>query len=105
MSTELARRMAIRTAARTAFVELQNSQALRRALLRKPSVTRVNYENGDLVFYWQLRKGKIHEWRGLAVVIGPAGASKFWLSQGAGTVQVSHEQLRPAEDEEIWWPG
>ncbi|CAK0838337.1 unnamed protein product [Prorocentrum cordatum] len=106
VSTELARRMAIRTAARTAFVELQNSQALRRALLRKPRVTRINYQNGDLAFYWRLRKGtELHEWRGPAVVIGPAGASNFWLSHGAGTVQVSHEQLRPAEDEEIWWPG
>ncbi|CAK0836533.1 unnamed protein product [Prorocentrum cordatum] len=106
VSTELARRMAIRTAARTAFVELQNSQALRRALLRKPRVARINYQNGDLAFYWRLRKGtKLHEWRGPAVVIGPAGASNFWLSHGAGAVHVSHEQLRPAEDEGIWWPG
>ncbi|CAK0825635.1 unnamed protein product, partial [Prorocentrum cordatum] len=106
VSTELARRMAIRTAARTAFVELQNSQALRRTLLRKPRVARINYQNGDLAFYWRLRKGtKLHEWRGPAVVISPAGASNFWLSHGAGTVQVSHEQLRPAEDGEIWWPG
>ncbi|CAK0841557.1 unnamed protein product [Prorocentrum cordatum] len=77
-SIEFAKRAAIHTAARTAFVELQHSRAPRRALLRKPRVARVNYQSCDPAFYQRLRKKiKLHEWRGPAVAIGPAGASIF----------------------------
>jgi len=99
-STELARRMAIRSAARRAFVELQNSQALRRALLRKPRVSRLNWGQGDIVFYYRKKNG-IEQWRGPAIVIGPAGRANYWLAHGAGTVLASQEQLRSAEDEDL----
>ncbi|CAK0798448.1 unnamed protein product [Prorocentrum cordatum] len=90
VSTELARRMAIRTAARTAFVELQNSQALRRALLRKPRVTRISYQNGDLVFYWRLRKGtKLHD------------EEIWWPGQGDDpNIEELNELIRQVEKED-----
>eukprot|EP00959_Pyramimonas_sp_CCMP1952_P151671 3173492-Pyramimonas_sp.AAC.1 len=57
VSTELARRTALHAAARTACAGLQDSQALRRALMRKPRVARANNQKGDPAFYWRLRTG------------------------------------------------
>ena len=45
----------IRTTARKAVIELQDSRALRKALLARPRVSR-DFRPGDLVAYWRNQK-------------------------------------------------
>ena len=51
----IARAQQIRTTARKAVIELQDSRALRKALLARPRVSR-DFRPGDLVAYWRNQK-------------------------------------------------
>ena len=104
-SDQLARRYRIRTAARCAFVEMQNDDSLRRALLARSRVHRGDFEPGTYVYWWRIPKHKTEGvWRGPGVVIGNKGDS-VWVSCGTYTILCAREQLREAVSEELWAPG
>jgi hypothetical protein len=104
-SDALARRIAIRTAARKAFCEAQSDQAIRRALVHRNRVKPREYEQGDLVFVFReyrtgQNKSKRGIWRGPSIVIGKEGGN-YWVSQNGRCVLCAREHLRPALGEEI----
>ena len=74
----IARAQQIRTTARKAVIELQDSRALRKALLARPRVSR-DFRPGDLVAYWRNQKwvkGELNQqgrWYGTAIVLGFVG--------------------------------
>jgi hypothetical protein len=99
-----ARRQAIRTAARVATIELQDSKALRRAIAARPRGG-VEYAPGDEVAYWRLPRGKRSQktrtgrWYGRAVVLGKVGRN-FVLIHRQEVIRAAPEQLRYATTEE-----
>ncbi|CAK0820255.1 unnamed protein product [Prorocentrum cordatum] len=101
------RQLKMRTAARKAFMEMQNDSTMRKALLGRARVTPHPLEQGDLCFYYrQLKKGSIKKgtWLGPAVVVGKQGQN-YWISHGGFTKLIAPEHARPISSEEIWWPG
>ena len=100
------RRVLLRTAARRAFMEMQNDNGLRKALLGRTRVKPASYAPGDLAHYYRKGNGygvKTGTWRGPAVVVGHQGVN-HWLAHGGFTQLVVPEHLRPADPEELWWP-
>ena len=86
-------RLDIRCRARQAFLEADNSQAIRRACLRRFSPPRGPYNAGDWVFVWvsktspnRLSAGK---WHGPAKVVAQEGKSVIWLSHAIRIVRCS----------------
>eukprot|EP00435_Cladocopium_sp_Y103_P018919 s1103_g4.t1 len=63
----------MRSSARRAFIEADNSSSLRRALLRRTRPMRGPYEIGDLVLYWRRRGANMRRdhgrWYGPAAVV------------------------------------
>ncbi|CAE7237433.1 RE2 [Symbiodinium necroappetens] len=90
------KRLLLRQWAREAFVYIDGSQRLRRAMLRQAHPMRGPYRTGDLVSYF--RKGK---WFGPARVLSLEGKASYWLVHGGMTVLVAETALRPATVEEI----
>ena len=90
------RRLLLRQWAREAFVYIDGSQRLRRAMLRQAHPMRRPYRTGDLVSYF--RKGR---WFGPAHVLSLEGKASYWLVHGGMTVLVAETALRPATVEEI----
>ena len=90
----------IRTLARKAFVEADNSSALRRALLRRSRPMRGPYEVGDWLLYWRQRGSNLRrtrgQWHGPACVIAVEGLRNIWLNHSGRLVRASPEQVRPA---------
>lgn len=112
-NTSIGRRFAIQTAARKAFVEMQNDDTLRRSLLRRTRVHRGLFSPGDRVFYWRdPTKGRAvgsnsrsaGGWKGPAVVIGHEGTN-VWVSHHGRALLSSSEHLRMAVVEEMWAPN
>lgn len=104
--------MELRTAARVAFIELQNDDLLRRSLLSKTSATPLVYRPGDQAFYYRKVRPSDYAqnlvlsddvWRETAQIIGAEGNS-YWVSHHSSLLKISAEQLRPAVDEEVWSP-
>ncbi|CAE8594596.1 unnamed protein product, partial [Polarella glacialis] len=101
----MARRMAIRTAARKSFICGQNDDAIRRALVHRNRVKKHQFEIGEYCYYFrEIRQGRNRkpkaQWLGPAVVVGLEGGNS-WLSCGGKCVLCSQEHMRPAEDEEL----
>eukprot|EP00435_Cladocopium_sp_Y103_P019702 s2149_g4.t1 len=100
----LAKAEAIRTTARHAIIQLQDSRAMRVALLARPRVP-LHYEPGALVAYWRCQKwvqGKLvqgGQWYGTAVVLGHVGRNLV-LAHRKQILRAAPEQLRPATSEE-----
>ena len=92
---EYGRRMLIRQWAKEAFMYVDSSQRLRRAMLRQSHPLRGPYHTGDLVSYH--RRGR---WFGPARVLSMEGKS-IWLVHGGMTVLVPETACRPASVEEI----
>ena len=93
-------RLELRTKARQAFLEADNSQAIRRAILRRSNPMRGPFRAGDWVLYWipkspnRLAAGR---WHGPSRVICSEGLSTVWLSHGHKMIRCAPEQhLRPA---------
>ena len=94
------RSLELRTSARKAFIEADNSSAFRRALLRRSRPIRGPFEPGDLVLYWKrvganLRRDR-GRWHGPARVLMLDGRHVIWLSHAGKLIRASPEQLRPA---------
>ena len=87
----------IRQSAKEAFMQVDSSMRIRKAMLRKTTPLRGPYRAGDLVCF--LKKDK---WFGPARVLAPEGKSSFWLVHGGVTVLVAETACRPALAEEIY---
>ncbi|CAE8740947.1 unnamed protein product [Polarella glacialis] len=101
----MARRMAIRTAARKSFICCQNDDAIRRALVHRNRVKKHQFEIGEYCYYFrEIRQGRNRkpkaQWLGPAAAVGLEGGNS-WLSCGGKCVLRSQEHMRPAEDEEL----
>ena len=101
--TKMGRKHALKIGARTAFFELQNVDALKRALSHKARVQPRDYKPGDLVYiYRQDPSGKKSKarWIGPATIIGAEG-SNFWTARGGRCILAAREHLRSADHEEV----
>ena len=98
------RAQAIRQSARKAVLELQDSKALRSALLARPRVS-IPFKPGDLVAYWISQKwiqGELHNqgrWYGTAVVLGYIGKNLL-IAHRKHILRCAPEQIRYATSEE-----
>ena len=100
----LARRVAVRQAARKAVVELQDDKALRLGLRARPRIVQA-YEPGARVAYWRTQKS--HEgvierggrWYGPAVVLGYVGRNLVVIHKKQ-IFRCAPEQVRPSTSEE-----
>ena len=102
---QAAKAQAIRTTARQAVIEMQDSQSLRRALAARPRTDR-KFAPGCLVAYWRNQKFQAGEgvvtggrWFGVAVVIGAIGRN-YVVAHRRQIFRVAPEQLRLATSEE-----
>ena len=100
----IARAYAVRTAARKAVLELQDSAALRRALLARSRVDR-DFRAGDVVAYWRDQKwnqGKLSKggrWYGSGVVLGLVGRNVI-IAHRNHILRCAPEQVRFATPSE-----
>ena len=93
----------LRFAAREAFVKVSNSEALKRAELRKVKPSRGPFDVGRYVFYYDASDQVPGPacWRGIARVIGKEGSHTIWLSHRGIILAVSPEHLAFADDQEV----
>ena len=90
------KQLLIRQSAKEAFMQVDTSQKIRKALLRKSVPMRGPYRTGDLVCF--SKKGK---WYGPARVLSNEGRSSLWLIHAGVTTLVPEVSCRPASTEEI----
>ena len=90
------KQLLIRQSAKEAFMQVDTSQKIRKALLRKSVPMRGPYRTGDLVCF--SKKGK---WYGPARVLSNEGKSSLWLIHSGATTLVPEVSCRPASTEEI----
>ena len=99
-----ARRQSIRTAARKAVIDVQDSNALRRALAARPRVER-DFVAGDKIAYWRNQKWQLGvllnkgRWYGTAIVLGRIGRN-YVIAHRRQIFRCAPEQLRFATTEE-----
>ena len=93
-------KLELRCRARRAFMDADNSQAIRRASLRRSNPSRGPFVAGMWVLYWvkksspnRLAAGR---WHGPAKVICSEGKSVIWLAHGTNIIRAAPENLRPA---------
>ena len=93
----------LRFQAREAFVQVANSEALKRAELRKLRPARGPFDIGRYVFYFDASDQTPGPgcWRGVARVIGKEGSHTVWISHRGIILAVSPEHLAFAEDHEV----
>lgn len=89
--TELARR----EQARKAFVEVDNNQVMRRAILQRSRPPRQSYEKGQWVMMWRKRGENQGQWIGPAQVIVQEGPQVTWTNMGTRLYRIAPEHLRP----------
>ena len=102
----------LRAEAMKALIEINTSQSLRRALLRKTATAHHNEllpGQNRAYWRWQNPRGRSTKKRGAWVVARflayePDGRSA-WLHAGTTTVQTSLEQIRAAHGFENWQPS
>ena len=87
----------IRQAAKEAFMQVDSSQKIRKAMLRKAAPIRGPYRVGNMVNFE--RKGK---WYGPARVLAYEGRASLWLVHGGVTILVAETSCRPSSSEEIF---
>lgn len=90
----------LRCRARRAFMDADNSQAIRRATLRRSNPIRGPFTAGMWVLYWvkksspnRLAAGR---WHGPAKVVCSEGTSVVWLAHGTNIIRSAPENIRPA---------
>ena len=106
------RRLALRQAARTSWIRMDNSSRLRRAVLAKARPGRGNWLPGTQVYYWKragksgksMRPGKARQdpdrWVGPAIVLSQEGTRAVWITCRGQLLKMSPEHLRLATAEE-----
>ena len=89
-----------RSQARQAFIEADNDEAMRRALLRRSNPSRGPLLPGMWMLYWIKRtnpnRAAAGKWHGPAKIISVEGSSVVYLSHGTKTIKAPPEFLRPA---------
>ena len=93
----------LRFAAREAFMQVSNSEALKRAELRKVKPSRGPFDVGRYVFYFDASDTVPGPacWRGVARVIGKEGTHTVWIAHRGIILAVSPEHLAFADDHEV----
>ncbi|CAE7224139.1 RE2, partial [Symbiodinium sp. CCMP2456] len=100
--TSFAQQMMIRGAAKEAFSQVDSSQRIRAAMLRKSTPGRGPFHMGDLVCFHRRQGGKAGwKWFGPARVIGQEGRGTLWICHGGIPMTVSSEQCRHATGNEM----
>ena len=90
-----------RECARKAFVEMDNSDKIRRALLRKSCPHRGQFMGGTLVMYWRPGRGENPgTWHGPAQVIVQETNNVVWLSHASRVYRVAPEHIRSLSERE-----
>ena len=95
-----------RLAARQAFLEADNSQAIRRAFLRKSRGTDIiPWECGQLCMYWDKRKSpnmiEKGRWCGPAQVVLHESRTIVWITHMNRLLRCARENLRPVSIREF----
>ena len=86
-----------REVARRAFVSTDNSDALRRAALRRSRPQRGSYQCGDCVMFWKVDPGSASgRWHGPSRVLSQDANQVVWISQLGRLYRVSPEHVRLA---------
>ena len=89
----------LRTEARRAFLESDNSQAARRALLRKSRGEGMDWKNGQPCMYWDKRKSpnmlEKGKWCGPAQVVLAESRSIIWITHMNRLLRCARDNLRP----------
>ena len=93
----------LRFTAREAFVQVSNSEALKRAELRKVKPSRGPFPVGSYVSYYDAADQQPGPscWRGVGRVVGHEGSHTIWVSHRGLLLAVSPEHLSFAMDEEV----
>ena len=87
--------LATRERARKAFVEIDNDQVMRRAVLQRNRPPRQSYEKGHWVMMWRKRGENQGQWIGPAQVLLHEGPQVTWTSMGSRLYRIAPEHLRP----------
>eukprot|EP00435_Cladocopium_sp_Y103_P032824 s1828_g8.t1 len=90
------RQLLIRQCAKKAFVQVDTSMRIRKAMLRRATPLRGPFRTGDLVCI--SRRGK---WYGPARVLALEGKLVLWLVHSGVTILVAETACRPASGEEV----
>ena len=90
-----------RECARKAFVEMDNNDKIRRAILRKSCPHRGQFSGGTMVMYWRPGRGENPgAWHGPAQVIVQENQSVVWLSHASRVYRVAPEHIRSMSERE-----
>ena len=93
-------RLELRTRARQAYILADNSDAMRRAILRKSCPHRGSFHPGQLVLYWVKRskpnRNEAGRWHGPGKVVAQEGSSVVWISHLNRLIRSAPECVRPA---------
>ena len=104
-TTRFFRKAELRQAAREAFAQAGNDEALRKAEIGRIRPTRGPFRVGEWVFYYdppgEATGYQPTHWRGMARVVGHEGTHTVWLSHRGLMLACSPEQLSHADDEEV----
>ena len=99
-SENFRQKLELRTRARQAYVLADNSDAMRRALLRKSCPHRGVFHPGQLVLYWVKRskpnRNEAGRWHGPGKVVAQEGSSVVWISHLNRLIRSAPECVRPA---------
>jgi transposase InsO family protein len=90
----------IRESARRAFHSVDNSNALRRAVLRRPCPPRGMYEPNQWVMIWRAEQQGNPKWIGPQKIIIQDGNHTVWSTQGGKLFRSAPEHVRLALPEE-----
>ena len=95
----------LRTLARKAFVDSDNSQAIRRALLRKSRGIPIEWQCGQPCMFWDKRKApnmlERGKWCGPAQVILVESKTIVWVSHMNRLLRCARDNLRPVSLREL----
>jgi hypothetical protein len=103
------KKLKIREQAKTAWIQLNNSERKRRAILQQPRLNHQQYYPGDVVFFYQLQRSRMAPgsnpddpgcWHGPCIIIATEGIGNVWLTWHKTMVKVAAEHIRLATDEE-----
>lgn len=90
-----------RECARKAFVEMDNNDKIRRAILRKSCPHRGQFTGGTMVMYWRPGRGESPgAWHGPAQVIVQETQNVVWLSHASRVYRVAPEHIRSMSERE-----
>ena len=106
---EFGKRLNVRESARAAWLQLDNSDRIRRAILTRPRQQRETFLPGETVYFYHLQMAKrpnqtrndhTQTWHGPGVVVAMQGPSTAWVSWRRTLLKIPVENLRAATEEE-----